>query len=516
MLMWRLFTATGRGGSMATLHPLDLRHPMLDPLHGLIKLTEEERRIVDHRLFQRMRSIRQNGHLHLVFPGAVHTRFIHSIGALHVADTILRALCENAVTDREKGVVVVEGARPWQAVPPPSGDLLKELFRITRIALLVHDLGHGPGSHGFDPFAPRVGQIKRLLGGDPRLSALRPLEAELCSYDSKTDDDQAISHESMSCLLFAKICADIWPNSQDELVTVVAAALLGVDVELSGHLKRLRPWLPVIQGIASSAPIDADRMDYMVRDSRACGVTYGIFDPHRILKTAICYRNDDDRYSLGWKISGLRAIENFVQARFQLYAQIYHHKTNQAFTLMLGEIGEHAKRAGLSLFYRDDDLDALCARYLEISDDARFLALLCRASEEDLGPPTRAGVLAKIRALAGRIRDRDPWTRIFESTPEWSAQAAAGLLRAGKLDAHVHPDKRRVKATKGLEKGALLLSREDGIYTAQGRDTPERSWIEASAVLRALHEEQELDRLYYTGDKAGGRTPRSSTRSKCC
>jgi HD superfamily phosphohydrolase len=469
--MWRLFTATGRGGSMATLHPLDLRHPMLDPLHGLIKLTEEERRIVDHRLFQRMRSIRQNGHLHLVFPGAVHTRFIHSIGALHVADTILRALCENAVTDREKGVVVVEGARPWQAVPPPSGDLLKELFRITRIALLVHDLGHGPGSHGFDPFAPRVGQIKRLLGGDPRLSALRPLEAELCSYDSKTDDDQAISHESMSCLLFAKICADIWPNSQDELVTVVAAALLGVDVELSGHLKRLRPWLPVIQGIASSAPIDADRMDYMVRDSRACGVTYGIFDPHRILKTAICYRNDDDRYSLGWKISGLRAIENFVQARFQLYAQIYHHKTNQAFTLMLGEIGEHAKRAGLSLFYRDDDLDALCARYLEISDDARFLALLCRASEEDLAAMKKSARGGRVSAA----RTPEPVTTPVIASQTSSAAAVPRVQRrvsagasASRRPAPAVPSTIAATTAATIATKAAVLAGEVGVIEGMG------------------------------------------------
>src|SRR5688572_16548787 len=83
-------------------HPLHLVKAILDPIHGLVRMTSEEMSVVDHPLFQRLRYIKQNGLLHLVFPSATHTRFEHSVGALFVADSILQALYFNWLAAKGK------------------------------------------------------------------------------------------------------------------------------------------------------------------------------------------------------------------------------------------------------------------------------------------------------------------------------------------------------------------------------------------------------------------------------
>ena len=86
----------------------------LDPVHGLIRLTPEEVKIIDHPLFQRLRTIKQNGLLHLVFPAATHTRFEHSIGTVFVANSMLDALFHNsrvAASKEPAGVVPLQSAK---------------------------------------------------------------------------------------------------------------------------------------------------------------------------------------------------------------------------------------------------------------------------------------------------------------------------------------------------------------------------------------------------------------------
>src|SRR3954467_4997264 len=80
------------------LHPLDLPKSVLDPVHGLVRMTGLEVRVLNHPTFQRLRRVKQNGLLHLVFPAATHTRFEHSIGVLSVADAMIRALISNSET----------------------------------------------------------------------------------------------------------------------------------------------------------------------------------------------------------------------------------------------------------------------------------------------------------------------------------------------------------------------------------------------------------------------------------
>ena len=99
-------------------------YEMRDPIHGFIKLSEKEKKLIDTQVFQRLRRIRQLAMTFLVYPGAVHTRFDHSIGVMHIVGRIcsrLKELASNDVNDRD--------------------------VKLMRFAALIHDIGHGPFSH---------------------------------------------------------------------------------------------------------------------------------------------------------------------------------------------------------------------------------------------------------------------------------------------------------------------------------------------------------------------------------
>src|SRR5690606_26305854 len=120
--------------------------------------------------------------------------------------------------------------------------------------------------------------------------------------------------------------------------------------------------VPLMHDLIASAPADADRMDYVERDSRSTGVSYGLFDRGRVLKSLLCFADEQRTLRLGIKSSGFRAIENFIQARFELFVQVYYHKTNRAIELMLRKIGGIAERAGLTIF-RESSFEDLLVDY---------------------------------------------------------------------------------------------------------------------------------------------------------
>lgn len=500
---------------MVNAHPLALVKSIVDPIHGLVRMTRVEHEVMNHRVFQRLRRIKQNGLLHLVFPSATHNRFEHSLGALFVADSVLQALLFNSAANAGK----LHGDDPEDARPGEAIDLTRlprrttrRLFTATRLAALVHDLGHGPLSHSFDSFAPRRAAIAKLLDERP-LAPLAPLREVLLDYPraKQRTRDAPIAHEAMSCIFFAQIWHDL--RAQDRALEpwmplAVAAALLGADARehvptLTAVPHALRPWLTLVSDIVASAPVDADRMDYMERDSRSAGVTYGIFDRNRILKSALCYRAPDRlAFRLGWKSSGLRAIEVFVQARFQLYAQIYYHKTNSAANMMLKRIAAAAKDLPRNPLFRGvKRLEDLIATYCDLSDE-RFMHTLVSLERAP-----------EIRALAERIERRDLYKRICELDVEDEDEAKRTTSRvlarlAGRdaaVRANLEPDEAKLDATKDLDDGAALLRRDAAGRYSAGRSRDERhDWLRASPILRVLkQEEQKIRRIYWTGPSTG-------------
>lgn len=452
-------------------HPLRPTRTIRDPIHGAIRLTETEMRIVDQPLFRRLHRIRQNGLLYLVFPSASHSRFEHSLGTTSVADAMLQALYSNGRVGARKepaAVVALEDASNGQAVDlngiPP--ETTETLFRLTRIAALVHDLGHGPFSHHFEAFGPLVAEIADLCHADNELSYLLPI---LAMEDEDNRKNPRVKHEILSCLLFAEIARELELERTDS--RVVAAVILGRP-EIC-PLENLRRLIPVMNDIVASAPADADRMDYVERDSRSVGVSYGLFDRDRLLKSLLPYVDDDGSVRLGIKKSGARAVENFIQARFELYVQVYYHKTNLAVQFMLDEIAALAAAETKSVFDWSS-MDSLQVTYLALSDE-RFLQVL-RGKDPEWVLDNQA-----INQLAEGISARRLWKRVFDGAPEeWSrakeiAEATGHPVLARKVDP---------KATKDLEDGARLLIRKHGGVYSYSR----RQWKDQSPIIKALSE----------------------------
>lgn len=480
---------------------------VLDPIHGLIRLTETEMKVVAHPLFQRLRQIKQNGLLHLVFPGATHTRFEHSLGVLYVAHGMLNSLVLNSTVGRSKeNVRRADEAESGQAAefPPRESTDGVFIYRVTRLAALAHDLGHGPLSHTFDSFAPTRDLLKKLLDDDS-VSALTPLRDFILNWgtdktkDHKSTQNHRTPHEVMSCIFFARI----WHTFDDEepsIAAAVCAAILGRSGEtiaaslLSDSLAQ--KWIPLVHDIVASAPADADRMDYMERDSKSIGVTYGLFDRNRVLKSLLCYReiDGDSHLRLGIKHSGLQAIENLMQARYELFVQVYYHKTNRALSRMLEAISGYAEES-VDLFAATSTLDGLVDRYRELSDEAFFKLLL--------GKNTSWVPADDIREIAEAIQDRQLWKRILDPTTETEANAIWSQLQQDLPDDRdrIRVDNTRPRALKDLSKGAPLLVRgRGGIYEVREGDL----WAEESTIIAALTKADDtFVRIYFDGTDAG-------------
>lgn len=483
-------------------------HSILEPIHGLTRLTDFEFAVVNHRLFSRLRRIKQNGLLYLVFPSATHTRFEHSIGVMHVADAILEQLWQNSVVSAKKSAVLpLKSGEPGAAVnfseiPVELGEWV---VQATRLAALVHDLGHGPLSHTFDSFAPLRADIARHLGSNV-IPSLTPVSDELAGWARKGKpgevDYDRVPHEVMSCVFFGRIADDLASSHQIDasLSIEVAAALLCTPELLARVSNEKRAWIPLMHDIVASAPADADRMDYMERDSRAIGVTYGLFDRNRVLKSLLCYQDVEDvRFRLGVKRSGIAAIENLLQARFELFVQVYYHKTNTAISLMLKRIAELAFQAGFGLFQLDAkeggaDFDKILEGYQELGDD-RFLRVLRGLDSIDSKTPP-----GEVTTLANDLESRKLWKRIFEGS-EGRVKKMAQLIKAEETDKAIKDgiveDVSRPEATKDLASGAKLLDkREDGIYVMANRE-----WSDISSIIGALAKaEGDIARIYAKGE----------------
>ncbi|MFZ1617828.1 MAG: HD domain-containing protein [Flavobacteriales bacterium] len=237
-----------------------------DPIYGFITVPHPLLlRLIDHPWFQRLRYIKQLGLSHLVYPGALHTRFHHALGAMHLMGLAIESL-------RGKGHVITE-----------------EEALGAHIAILLHDIGHGPFSHA--------------------------LEHSLV---------EGIGHEDVGALVMAKL------NEEFD-----GALDLGISIFHDRHPKQMLHQLV-------SGQLDMDRMDYLNRDSFYTGVSEGVIGGDRIIKMLQVV---EDRLVVEEK--AIYSIEKFIVARRLMYWQVYLHKTVVACEQMLVQTLCRAKALGL-------------------------------------------------------------------------------------------------------------------------------------------------------------------------
>lgn len=237
-----------------------------DPIYGFITVPSAQvLALIDHPWFQRLRYIKQLGLGHLVYPGALHTRFHHALGAMHL-------MGEAIATLRGKGHAITEEEAQGAA-----------------IAILLHDVGHGPFSHA--------------------------LEHSLV---------EGIGHEDVSALVM------------DALNAKFDGALdLGIRIFRDQYPKRFLHQLV-------SGQLDVDRIDYLNRDSFYTGVSEGVIGGERIIKMLQVV---DDKLVVEEK--AIYSIEKFLVARRLMYWQVYLHKTVVACEMMLVETLRRAKELAM-------------------------------------------------------------------------------------------------------------------------------------------------------------------------
>ncbi|NMM48596.1 HD domain-containing protein [Marinigracilibium pacificum] len=233
-----------------------------DPVYGFISVPYGlPLDTVDHPYFQRLRRIKQLGLAELVYPGALHTRFHHALGAYHLMGLALDQL-------RNKG-----------------HQISAEEFQATQMAILLHDIGHGPFSHALE---------YSLMPG--------------------------IRHEEMSIQIMKRL------NDQFD-----GAFNLTLDIFTNQYNRHFFHELV-------SSQLDIDRLDYLMRDSFFTGVSEGTVGSSRIIKMLEIY-ND----KLVVEEKGIYSIENFLNSRRLMYWQVYLHKTAVAAEKMLIQIIKRAK-----------------------------------------------------------------------------------------------------------------------------------------------------------------------------
>lgn len=271
-----------------------------DPIHGSIRLSASEMAIVDHPVFQRLRGIKQLGFADQAFPGATHTRYAHAIGAMEVGSRMF-----DAIFPLEQS-----------ALPPPARARLRQLLRLT---VMLHDLGHPPASHSSESVMPS----RRLLGLPFSTSAGADVQATHEDYTVKLLLDSALADVIHSRF------GDEGIESAD-IVHLLTGGLpaRGEHLEVDGI-----DYFPVLHQIVTGE-MDADRMDYLQRDSFFAGVSYGKFDMSWLLEN-LAHRVVDDRAMMALSHRAVFAFEDFLLSRYHMFVSVYYHHIAVGFDSML-------------------------------------------------------------------------------------------------------------------------------------------------------------------------------------
>ena len=269
-----------------------------DAIHGFIQLNQWEREIINHPVFQRLRRIRQLSLTDMVYPGAMHTRFEHSLGVMHVATKMFDEIVKQQ-SDFLKSELLFT-----------PGDLEKDRV-IVRLSSLLHDIGHAPFSHAADELMPEDNETGR-------------------SY----------RHENYSAAAAVFLMKDViedHPLNRNYEVKVQDIADFLNEGSFPG--KRLL-WRSLV-----SSQLDADRGDYLLRDSHHIGVAYGKYDLDRLLVTlTIDIDPKTNSPVLATKQGGEHSAEALIIARYMMFTQVYFQRTRRVYDYHAAQTLKHLLR----------------------------------------------------------------------------------------------------------------------------------------------------------------------------
>jgi HD superfamily phosphohydrolase len=265
-----------------------------DPIYGYIRLTETEKKIIDTGPVQRLRRIRQLSGAEYVYPAATHTRFEHVLGTMYLAGVLVENLPAELDENKRKAM---------------------------KVAALLHDVGHAPYSHLFEPM------LQKYLG--------KTHEDMSTSIIVNSELSNVLQEEGLDPSTVSRLCVGRYEDPKRAYLNQV---------------------------IRSS--VDVDKMDFVLRDSYHTGAGYGGVDIFRLI-----YTMDVLNGNLAVDVTALSTLESFILARLESFRTIYFHKTSRAAQIMLLKALEYAKDD-----LRISELESV-DKYLALDDDTVWATL---------------------------------------------------------------------------------------------------------------------------------------------
>lgn len=297
-----------------------------DAVHGFIRFSDIERMLIDSEPFQRLHHIHQLGIAHIVYPGATHTRFEHSLGCMELATRIFDRISEKDFS--------LSDGKYWR--------------QIIRLAALCHDLGHLPFSHDAE---------KALLGKagheEWTLKIIRSRHLEP---------------------IWAAVSA-LFPGRKivDDLLKMAIGEkkLLEMEMPLS-----FSPQERVLSQVITGDFFGADRIDYLLRDAQCTGVAYGLFDYHQLIEM-LCVISEEGSLTLGIEENGIESCEALLLARHFMHQRVYQYSSVKAYKFHLSRF--------MKVFFEAGSYLATLEGYLSLSD-CEILAALRKAAKDPSAP----------------------------------------------------------------------------------------------------------------------------------
>ncbi len=275
---------------------------IFDNIHGYITLNRVESRILETAYYQRLRWIRQLGFSFYIFPGATHTRHAHALGVLHVMDRILKSI-DHATTDDK-------------LFNPEARDEKTTFHRMMRLAAMLHDIGTFPFSHSIELAYINHWRHQSELG-KPKYQANHEILGAHIIQNTDFDGGitQILKEEGIDPLELSKVIGGTSTN-------LLANQLMHSDV-------------------------DADRMDYLIRDAYHTGIKLGMYDMDYLIRNLTTHK-ENGKEALCIHEDAMTVVDSFLVSRYFWYSQIINDGTGYKFDLLAAKIGEYFLENGLS------------------------------------------------------------------------------------------------------------------------------------------------------------------------
>lgn len=343
---------------------MKITHEIRDPIHTFIKMNNDEKLILDSTYFQRLRSIHQLAMSYLVYPGATHKRFEHSLGVMELAGRVYDVITNPETIHPRVNELI-----------PELGDANKVRYWrcVTRMAALCHDLGHLPFSHA--------------------------AEADLLPEGWK--------HEHITADIIGAL-NDVWQKMTPPLRGIDVKKIAVGPAILSNI--NFTDWETILSELIGGDAFGVDRMDYLLRDSHHLGVAYGVFDQYRLIDTMRILPKEyeeTEEPALGIEEGGLQSAEALLLARYFMFSQVYFHKTRRIYD-------HHLKDFLLS--WLDGPTSTKISDYQILTDNEVLVALTESAQDIDSGSHEYASRIFK-RNHFKLVYNRNPLDQLFTLEP---------------------------------------------------------------------------------------------------